>query len=157
MERRKAMKFGLITRDKGKGSDVDQFRKHINSLFDDFFSPGPTGFFDTDWAPAVDIEEGEKGYIVRAEMPGMSEKDISVTVENHVLTIQGEKKEEKERKEGNRLIVSERSYGSFRRSFSLPRSTDPGSIKAEFKNGVLTVNVPRAKTAPDRQITINVN
>ena len=151
------MKFGLITRDKAKGSDVDQFRRHINSLFDDFFSPGPTGFFDTDWAPAVDIEEGEKGYIVRAEMPGMSEKDISVTVENNVLTIKGEKKDEKERREGNRLIVSERSWGSFSRSFSLPTSAEPGSIRAEFKNGILTVTVPRSKNPKDRQIKININ
>ena len=152
------MRFGLTRRTPSENSDVDMFRKHVNSLFDDFFSPAPTGFFDTDWAPAVDVEETDRGYVVKAEMPGMSEKDISVTVENDVLTIQGEKKDERERKgRDSRTIISERTYGSFRRSFTLPDSVDAGKITAEFKDGILKVTVPAAKGRETKQISIKVN
>ena len=152
------MRFGLTRRNPAGNNDVDMFRRHVNSLFDDFFSPGPTGFFDTDWAPAVDIEETDKGYVVRAEMPGMSEKDISVTVENNVLTIQGEKKDERERKNrDSRTIVSERTYGSFRRSFTLPESVDANKITAAFKDGILRITVPGTKERETKQISIKVN
>ena len=152
------MRFGLTRRIPSENNDVDMFRRHVNSLFDDFFSPGPTGFFDTDWAPAVDIEETDKGYVVKAEMPGMNEKDISVTVENNVLTIQGEKKDERERKSrDSRTIISERSYGTFRRSFTLPDSVDAGKIAAEFKDGILKVTVPAEKARETKQISIKVN
>jgi len=152
------MRFGLTRRNPAGNNDVDIFRRHMNSLFDDFFSPGPTGFFDTDWAPAVDIEETDNGYVVKAEMPGMNEKDISVTVENNILTIRGEKKAENERKNrDSRIIVSERSYGSFHRSFTLPESVDASKITAAFKDGILKISVPCVKTRESKQISIRIN
>jgi HSP20 family protein len=102
------------------------------------WSPGVTGF-----APmAVDVAEGDKAYTITAELPGVNEKDVDVSVDEDMLVIKGEKHQEKEEKSKNRY-VSERSYGAFQRMFSLPRGTDATKIEARFQNGVLTVSVPK--------------
>lgn len=96
--------------------------------------------------PAIDIKESEKEITVTAELPGMDEKDVDVSVSGGALTIRGEKKEEKEEKEEN-FYRMERSFGSFNRSISLPDGLDIDKAVADFKKGVLTVRIPRSKEA----------
>ena len=103
--------------------------------------------------PAVDIAESEKGYEIKAELPGMDEKAIEVKVTDGSLTITGEKQEEKEEKD---YYLQERRYGSFKRSFELPESVDPDKIEASFKKGVLTVILPKKAEAqkPAKKIEV---
>jgi len=151
------MKFGIKRRDNTIGTDIDAFRRNMTHLFDEFFSMEPTGLFETAWHPAVDVEEDDKNIVVKADVPGIDEKNLNVNLERNVLTISGEKKEEKKTEgTGNRRIVTERSYGSFLRSISLPEGVKAEKITAQFKNGVLTVTVPKGKT-DERRIQINVN
>lgn len=92
---------------------------------------------------SVDVSETERAYTISAELPGVAEKDIEVSTNDDMLVITGEKRQEKDDKSNNRY-VSERSYGSFRRMFSLPRGTDTAKIEAQFRNGILTVTVPKS-------------
>jgi len=95
---------------------------------------------------------------VKAEVPGINEKDLNVTVEHGVLTIAGEKKEERrEEDDKKRVIVSERSYGSFCRSITLPEAIKADEIRASFKDGILTVEVPKAEEVKPRKIPVSVN
>ncbi len=109
----------------------------------------------TNWAPAVDIHETENELVVRADIPGLEEKDLDVRIENNMLTIRGERQTDKSVSGDNYLRV-ERVYGSFSRSFSLPSTVNPDGIKAEYKNGVLTVRVPKREEFKPRQVKINV-
>jgi len=107
------------------------------------------------WVPPVDIvETAEKNVVVRAELPDMRREDIKVTFENDVLTIQGERKFEK-KSEGDTYHRVERGYGSFRRSFSLPATIDAARVEADYKDGVLTVTLPRREETRPRQIAIS--
>ena len=106
-------------------------------------------------APAVDIVEGEKAYEVTAELPGMDDKDIEVTLTDDVLTIKGEKREEKEEKRKN-YRFSERHYGAFERSFEAPEGVDADKIEANFKKGVLTVTLPKKPEAQKATKKIDV-
>lgn len=106
------------------------------------------------WAPNVDIFENENELVVKAEVPGIDPKDVELNVENNVLTISGERKLEFEDKKENYHRV-ERAYGAFSRSFSLPRLIDEGKITADYKDGVLTVHVPKHEKAKPRQIKIS--
>lgn len=104
------------------------------------------------WVPKVEIIETEKELLLAAELPGMVKENIEITFENDVLTIRGEKKEEKEEKEpgkdgGPRYHLWERSYGAFRRTFTLPRIIDATKIAAEMKDGVLKIHMPKAEVA----------
>ena len=121
----------------------------MDRLFDRFAKGfGPSRFepFSDEGAefavPAVDFAEDEKAYTVTAELPGIEEKDVDVTVSGGMLTIKGEKKKETEEKDKN-YYLSERSYGSFQRSFSLPEGIDQAKIAANFAKGVLTVTLPK--------------
>jgi HSP20 family protein len=109
----------------------------------------------TTWAPAVDIHETPNELVVKADLPDVDEKDIDVRVENNLLTIRGERKFEKSVPAENYLRV-ERTYGAFSRSFSLPNTVSPESIRAEYKNGVLTVNLPKREESKPRQVKVNV-
>jgi HSP20 family protein len=108
------------------------------------------------WAPAVDIYETPNELVVKADLPEVEEKDIDVRVENNLLTVRGERKFEKAVSEENYLRV-ERTYGVFSRSFSLPNTVNPEAIHAEYKNGVLTVNLPKREESKPRQVKVNVN
>jgi HSP20 family protein len=126
----------------------------LNRFFDRWpgWSDGPTT--TTSWAPNVDIFENENELIVKAELPGIDAKDVELNVENNVLTISGERKLEfEDRKENYHRI--ERAYGSFSRSFSLPQLIDEDKIGADYKDGVLTVRVPKHEKAKPRQIKIH--
>lgn len=137
-------------------------RSEMDRVFDRFakgFSfPSLEPFWTSDVelsAPAVDLTEDDKAYKVTAELPGMDEKDIDVTVSGGALVIKGEKKQEKEEKNKN-YYLSERSYGSFQRSFSLPDGVDQDKIAADFAKGVLTVTLPKTADAQKAQKKIEV-
>lgn len=106
-----------------------------------------------DWAPSVDISETDTAYLIKGEIPGVKKEDVKVTVQDGMLTIQGERKMEKEEK-GKKFHRVERSYGSFVRSFRLPDDADENKVKAEFKDGM--INVTLAKSAKAKPQAINV-
>jgi HSP20 family protein len=106
-----------------------------------------------DWAPAVDIVEGNDQITIKAELPGVEMKDIAVAVNDGVLTIKGERRLEKEVKKEN-IHRMERVYGMFSRSFGLPAFINGGDIKAEFKDGLLTVTLPKKEVARSRGIEV---
>ena len=107
------------------------------------------------WAPAVDIYEKDGNIVLKAELPGVDPKDVDVRVENNLLTLRGERKFDTEVKRDNYHRV-ERSYGAFSRSFTLPNVVDTGNIKAEYRDGVLHMTLPKREEAKPRQIQINV-
>ncbi|MFH0976194.1 MAG: Hsp20/alpha crystallin family protein [Spirochaetota bacterium] len=146
----------LIRRANNKESGLDTFRKNVDSLFDDFFFLSPTSLFKNDWEPTVDVEEDDKSIHVKAEIPGIDEKDLDVRIENNVLVLSGEKKEEKKEEKKN-YVFSERKFGSFCRSISLPEGIKADKIKAVFKKGVLTIDIPREKVKESKKIAIDVH
>ncbi|MBN1220236.1 MAG: Hsp20/alpha crystallin family protein [Anaerolineae bacterium] len=137
---------------------VYALQRSIDHLFDDFFrgfNLVPFGETWGDFSPPVDVTESDREYKVSAELPGMDENDIEVTVANNILTISGEKKEEKEDK-GQDYYRLERSYGSFRRSIPLPPDTDSNKIDANFKKGVLSITLPKTAEAQAHYKRISV-
>ena len=106
-------------------------------------------------SPAMDITEDDGGYKVTAELPGMTEKEVEVVLSENMLTLKGEKRAEKEQKEKN-FYLSERSYGSFQRSFTLPDGVDRDKITATFAKGVLTVSMPKTAKAKESEKKIEV-
>ena len=108
-----------------------------------------------DWIPTVDISETESEYTIKAELPEVKKEDVKVTVEDGVLTIQGERRQEKEEK-GKRFHRVERSYGSFVRSFTLPEAVDNGGVKAEYKDGVLNLHLPKSEKVKPKSIEVKV-
>ena len=109
----------------------------------------------SDWAPRVDISETDQKFIVRAEVPGVDRKDIKINIEDHVLSIRGESKQEKE-EEKEQFQRVERFYGSFCRSFSLPDNVDEEKIEADFKNGLLTLAIPKTESSKPKAIEVKV-
>ena len=109
----------------------------------------------TTWAPAVDICETENALVVKADLPDVNETDLDIQVENNILTIRGERKFERDVKEDNYLRV-ERAYGSFSRSFSLGNTVNTEAIKAEYRDGVLTLTIPKREEAKPKQVKVSV-
>lgn len=107
------------------------------------------------WMPAVDIREGKDAIVVTAELPGIDAEDVDVSVQENVLTIRGERRRE-ETREDETLHRVEREYGVFERSFSLPRSADPNKIQANYRDGVLSLTVPKREEAKPKTLKINV-
>jgi HSP20 family protein len=130
----------------------DQF----NRLFGESFRNQGEESALTTWAPAVDIYETPNELVVKADLPDVNEKDIDVRVENNLLTIRGERKFEKSVSKENFLRV-ERTYGSFSRSFSLPNTVNAEAIGAEYKDGVLTVTLPKREESKPRQVKVTFN
>ena len=117
---------------------------------------GPESPTLSEWLPPVDITEDDNGYSIKAELPEVKKEDVKVTLENGLLTISGERKVEKEEK-GKKFHRMERAFGSFVRSFRLPEDADSSKVTAQFKDGVLTLNVARSKTARPQQIQVKIN
>lgn len=136
-------------------------QRQMNSLFDDFFSGfnvaprtlAAGGF--ASFMPSVDVKESDKEFTIRAELPGVEEKDIEVTVTHDAVTIKGEKKEEKEDK-GKNYYYMERSYGSFHRAIPLAVEPETGKAEASFKNGVLTITLPKSVSAKARETKVPI-
>ena len=143
-----------IQRPAGRDDDHPFYslQSQMNSLFDDFFSGldvAPRGLAAGGFGafiPSVDVKESDKDFTIRAELPGVEEKDVEVTVTNDAVTIKGEKKEEKEDKRENYYYM-ERSYGSFNRVIPLAVETDANKAQASFKNGVLNITIPKSISA----------
>ena len=148
----------------------ESFRREVDRLFDDFSggtwrSPFGRSFFDIEplrrteaafgSVPAVDVTQTDKGYEITAELPGMEDKDIEVKLANGVLTIRGEKRDEKEEKNKD-YYLRERSFGSFERSFQVPENIDTDKISAGFKKGVLTIMLPKSAEAQRAEKKIEV-
>src|SRR5271167_4899331 len=134
---------------------VSTVQDQINRLFNEAFERVSDEGNLTAWAPAVDIYETEHELVVKADLPDIKPEELDIRVENNILTIRGERKFEKNVSESNYLRV-ERSYGSFARSFSLANTVNSEAIKADYQNGVLTLNIPKREEAKPKQIKVNV-
>lgn len=135
--------------------NLSTLQEQVNRLFEGSLPARSEQSALTTWAPAVDIYETENELVLKADLPDVNEKDLDIRIESNILTIKGERKFEEKVKEDNYLRV-ERTYGSFSRSFSLPSTVDNGSVKADYKNGVLTVELPKRAESKPRQVKINV-
>jgi HSP20 family protein len=110
-----------------------------------------------DWAPSCDIEEQEDRYVIKADLPGVDKKDIDVKLENGVISIRGEKQTEKETGKGTKRHRTERFHGSFARSFTLPDAVKDERVEANYKDGVLSLVIPKAEEAKPKSIDIKVS
>jgi len=140
--------------------DLVSLQDRMNMLFSQSFRGINRGGSEEDWAqgawsPAVDIYEKDGNIVLKAELPGIEAKDVDVTVENNILTLRGERQFDQEVQRENYQRV-ERSYGAFTRSFTLPTVVETEKIKAEFKDGVLRMTLPKKEEAKPKQISINV-
>jgi HSP20 family protein len=134
---------------------VSTLQDQINRLFNESFDRSSQDGSLTTWAPAVDIFETEHELVVKADLPDVKPEDLDIRVENNILTIRGERKFEKKITEDKYLRV-ERSYGSFSRSFSLANTVHTEAIKADYKDGVLTLSIPKREEAKPKQIKVQV-
>jgi HSP20 family protein len=140
--------------------DLVGLQERMNRLFDESFrginrTGSEEDWVGGSWAPAVDIYEQNGNIVLKAELPGVDPKDVDVRVENNILTLRGERKLENEVKRESYHRV-ERAYGSFTRSFTLPNVVDTEKIKAEYKDGLLRMTLPKKDEAKPKQISINV-
>ncbi len=131
----------------------DPFARFMDSFLNEALQPSED-VSNRAWMPVVNIRETDGAFFLEAELPGLTKKDIEITLENNLLKLSGERRFEKDAKEENYHRI-ERSYGSFLRTFSLPSQVDPEGVKAAFKDGILTVEVPKAEEAKPRKIAIN--
>jgi len=135
-------------------NDLNRIRHEIDRLFEDPFNlVAPSTSFFEGWEPNIDIYEDKDKLTVKAELPGMKPEDVQVSLDGNTLMISGERKEEQERKEGE-TYRSERFFGRFQRSVTLPQSVDPQNIQATYRDGVLTVTLPKAEEAKPKQIDV---
>lgn len=133
------------------------FHKRFNSIFDDAFFPGLRGGAQNSlqhWHPAVDIFDTETAIVVKAELPGVEKDNIQIDVKDGVLTLKGERNSENEVKEDG-YYRKERSYGTFQRAFTLPNDVNPDTIKADYKDGVLKIEIPKPEEKKPRRISVH--
>jgi HSP20 family protein len=129
-------------------------RRELDRLFDRFLEPAWSEMPTLgDWSPTVDVSEDKDAVTVKAELPGVEQKDIAVSLQDGVLSIKGEKRAEKEEKD-KRYHRVERSYGAFYRSIQLPSTVDTGKVSATFKDGVVTITLPKAPEAKGTTIPV---
>jgi HSP20 family protein len=141
----------------GPFRELERMRREMNSLWHSFFEERPRRKIEElgEWSPSLDLSETKNDLVVKAEIPGIDPKDIDISLSNDILTIKGEKKQEREEKEENNHFI-ERSYGAFSRSIRLPREVQSDKIDASYKNGVLKVTLPKSEEAKKREIKIKV-
>ena len=128
----------------------EPFTREVDRLFDRLFDAPAAG---QRWMPAMDLIEVEDHYLLKADLPGLSEEDVSIEVDQGVLTVAGERKAEHEQREKGWHRI-ERSFGSFQRQLTLPEGVDPDAVSADFDRGVLTVRIPKPERVKPRRITI---
>lgn len=142
--------------------ELDELQNRLGPIFGGFPSRIATGngngetFTLPDWSPSVDIIEDEKEYLVKADLPEVKKEDVKVVVENGIVSVSGERKTEKEEKKKKYHRI-ERSYGSFRRGFLVPEDADAAKVKAEFKDGVLKVHMPKSPAAKPKTTEIKID
>jgi HSP20 family protein len=145
----------LVKNNRRSLEPMDGLRR-LNHALDEAFATWPfqgSGTITSAWIPAVDVFEDKDAVKIVAELPGVSREDVKLSMENNVLTIRGEKKQEAE-ENTERVHRYERTYGSFERAFALPNSIDPEKIAAKYADGVLTVTIPKAEKARPREIPV---
>jgi HSP20 family protein len=135
--------------------EFNTVHNEIDRVFDRFRAGEYDASATQTWLPAVDITEQETAFIIKAELPGVDKKDVKITVQNDVLTIKGEKKQESEKK-GENYHRTERLYGSLQRSFTLPVTIASEKIDASYDNGVLILNLPKLEEAKPKEIEVKV-
>ena len=138
--------------------ELEDVSDGLNRMFTHPASQASTGkeaMIVADWTPSVDISETASEYLIKAEIPDVKKEDVKVSLEDGVLTIQGQRKLEKEDK-GTKYHRIERSYGSFVRTFSLPNVVDAEHVKAEFKDGVLNLHLPKSEKAKPKTIEVKL-
>lgn len=139
--------------------ELEDVSNRLNSIFGRVTTrsePDREMLATADWMPSVDISETDAAYLVKGEIPGVKKEDVKVTIQDGMLTIQGERKQEKEEK-GKKFHRIERSYGSFARSFRVPDDTDESKVKAEFKDGMINVTLPKSAKAKAKAIEVSVS
>jgi len=135
--------------------ELHTIQQEMNRLFNTFFDTPVTAGAARRWLPAMDLVETEDHFLLRADLPGLGEEDVSIEVEGAVLTIAGERKaQHEEDKEGYHRV--ERAYGSFSRSLTLPDGVDPEAVEASFDRGVLEVRIPKPEARKPRRVAIQV-
>ncbi|MCF7791125.1 MAG: Hsp20/alpha crystallin family protein [Victivallales bacterium] len=136
----------------------EEFQNHVNNFFNDFMTGSSFSLErkNTSFNPKFDVVESDESYEVKAELPGMTEKDIDVSIDGSTLTIKGEKETEKEEEKKN-YYVSERAFGKFERAFELSEDVDVENVKANFKNGELSVTLPKTEKKKTEVKKIAVN
>lgn len=133
---------------------IASLRQEMDRLFERFFEPADSDVVALgEWAPKLDLSETKDAVVVKAEVPGIEPKEIQVSVKDQVLTISGEKEQHKEEKD-ERFYRMECAYGAFSRSLRMPVAVDAGKVTATFKNGLLTVTLPKAPTAKGTTIPV---
>jgi HSP20 family protein len=134
---------------------TSSLRREMDRLFDRFFEPesGEASATFGEWAPSLDLTETKDALVVKAEIPGIDPKDIQVTIQENYLTIKGEKKQEKEEKDERHHRI-ERSYGAFARGVRMPVAVDGSKVEAKFKNGLLTVSLPKTPGAKGTTVPV---
>jgi HSP20 family protein len=136
--------------------ELTSLQSEMNRLFNTFFDSPTTGNGSARrWIPAMDLVETDEHFVLKADLPGLTEDDVNIEVEDNVLTVSGERKAEHEDKREGYVRV-ERSYGSFRRSLTLPEGVDPESVSASFDKGVLEVRIPKPEERKPRRVAIQV-
>ena len=131
--------------------------------FEDFFKDFGKGFWvkpiampaETELTMKIDVSEDDKGFTVKADIPGVKKEDIQVDVDEDHVSVRAEAKQEKEEKKGEKVVYSERSYGMVSRSFSLPAAVDAKGAKAEYKDGVLSLTLPKKSNGSAKRIAIS--
>jgi len=135
--------------------EVVTLQNRLNSLFGNLNSETESALTTASFVPAVDVYEDDKKVVLKLEVPGIEEKDLDVSVENHTLTVKGERKFEKEEKEENFHRI-ERRYGSFYRAFTLPSTVDTENVAAKYEAGVLKLEIKKKPEAQPKQIKVNI-
>lgn len=128
----------------------------FKNLFGKFNSNNDVDLMEANWAPLSDVVETDNEYKIMLDIPGVEKNDIKVSVKNGMLCVSGERKNEKEYKNSNYYKI-EKAYGKYYRSFSLPENIDEKKIEAEFKNGTLTLHLPKTEEAKPKQIEVKIN
>jgi HSP20 family protein len=137
--------------------EMDTFSDRFNHFFGDTFSPAlwvRDGSKLQDWAPSVDVYDDDKKFVIKAEIPGVDKKDIHIDVKDSILTLSGERSHENDVKEEN-FHRKERAFGKFQRSFTLPEGTDPDRIVADYKDGVLNIEIPKPEEKKPKKISVH--
>jgi HSP20 family protein len=138
--------------------ELEEVSNRLNSLFGRMPARAETGadmLAVADWMPTVDISETESGYLIKAEIPEVKKEDVKVNIQDGMLTISGERHQEKEEK-NKRYHRLERVYGSFSRSFRMPDDADENTVNAEFKDGMLNVTLPKSKKAETKSVSVSI-
>lgn len=134
---------------------LSSLRDEVNRLFDFTWPSRDSGLF-SGWSPALDVFDDKDNFVVTVELPGLKKEEINLSVHDGVLTISGERKHERDEKDGG-AFRSERYFGKFQRSVTLPAAVDANKVAANYKDGVLTVELPKAEEAKPKQITVSVS